>query len=100
LQHGHPEVAPVFGDRGTCVTFNAQPKQILRCAQDDTSKTKSDGKQFFGNLLDFGPAPRAQFLAGPGMFGSGAARTVEGLWFNNAGAYAAGFHLVIGMWFE
>jgi hypothetical protein len=52
------------------------------------------------NLLDFGPAPRAEFLAGTGMFGSGAARTIEGLWFNDAGAYAAGFHLVIGMWFE
>ena len=50
--------------------------------------------------LDFRPAVRAQFLAGPDMFGGTAARAIEALWFDHADAYAAGLHLAIRMRFK
>ena len=55
---------------------------------------------FFSSLLDFRPAARVEFLAGPRMFGNDAARAVESLRFDDAGAYPAHFHLPVLVRFE
>jgi hypothetical protein len=65
----------------------------------DTTLVRCSGSSR-NEALDFGPAARMEFLAGPRMFGSGPARAVESLRLNDAGANPAGFHSPIRVRFE